>query len=342
MQPYSFSKDLLKLDLPTIRQAMTTFHNKLHLKDIQCSENNKEKQQTNVTTKKDLDNGNISKNKIPCPNCVAAGRPSGHRIWFCNNIDYCSICQSSHLAMGPDCPKRNKETFDYDQFMSNREKKRLKDGNIPSTGNKHGNKKSNVQVTSKDSSTIASASTVPVSCPVQSNPPSAIDKKLKKLQLLQKMERLKKEVEGLSSDSDEVNNVSLNNPVNAFYDSGCNLTTVTNSQQSDSNAIITRNPCKDCHYVFDAIGTEILVNDFAFLLNHKANVVDKFVRPFLSVSQVNLSNNVFSLFTSDKWNRKLQSYVSKILQHASSSNLMVVQGIQCNAMYEIPISDCLN
>jgi hypothetical protein len=135
--------------------------------------------------------------------------------------------------------------------------------------------------------------------------------------------------------------------VNAFYDSGCNLTTVTNSQQSDSNAIITRNPCKDCHYVIDAIGTETKVNDFAFLFNHKANVVNKFIRPLLSVSQVNLSNNAFSLFTSDKcyaikWNRKLQSYVSKILQHASSSNLMVVQGIQCNGMYEIPISDCLN
>ena len=168
MQPHSFSKDLLKLDLPTIRQAMNAFHNKLHLKDIQFSENSKERQQSNVSIKKDLEVGNISKNKIPCPNCVAAGRPSGHRIWFCNNIDYCSICQSSHLAMGPDCPKRNKDTFDYDQIMNNREKKKPKDGNMSSNVSKPEMKKSNVRVTSKDSSTIASASNIPIICPVQS------------------------------------------------------------------------------------------------------------------------------------------------------------------------------
>jgi hypothetical protein len=124
MQPHSFAKDLLKLDLPTIRQAMITFHNRLHVKDIQFSENSKEKQPS--MNKKDSENLNKNKNKLPCPNFIAAGRPSGHRIWFCNNIDFCSICQASHMAMGPDCPKRNKDTFDYDQFLSNRKKGTLK------------------------------------------------------------------------------------------------------------------------------------------------------------------------------------------------------------------------
>ena len=86
MQPYSFAKDLLKLDLPTIRQAMVMFHNKLHIKDIQWSENAKDVQPSSA--KNDLENGNKTKKKVPCPNCIAAGRPSGHRLWFCNNIDY--------------------------------------------------------------------------------------------------------------------------------------------------------------------------------------------------------------------------------------------------------------
>jgi len=352
MKPTSFGKELLKLDISTIRLAITTFNNKLKSKDIQCSENLKDKitqssgKDSKKTSEENLGNSKSSKFKNPCPNCEAAGRKSTHRIWFCREIDYCSICKQDHLAMGPLCPKKNKELFDYEQFLSNREKKK----SSISTDNNSGKAKSWKQSATNDQPSFAakSASQLPTSQPdVDGIKSLKVDKKLKRTLLKQRMEQLKQDINALSSDSGEVNYEDCVAPVIAFFDSGCNVTTVNNKSNSDSPMLFNRIPHEDPCIVQDAIGTESKVEAHGYLLNHRINLVSKFVHPLISVSQVNLNNNAFSIFTLDRcysirFDNSLTNTLNDMIQYAADRDLIVIQGDQVNGMFEIPINECMN
>ena len=133
----------------------------------------------------------------------------------------------------------------------------------------------------------------------------------------------------------------------SFYDSGCNITTVNNKLHSDSPMLFNRNLDNDPCVVLDALGTESPVEAHGYLLNHRINLVSQFKHPLISVSQVNLNNNAFSLFTMDrcyaiKLSNKMKAMLNDMLLHADNHDLILLQGDQVNGMFELPMSECIN
>jgi len=73
------------------------------------------------STQKEKDND--SKECLNCQHSKKRGLNKNHAIWYCTNIEYCYACKQKHLAMGPDCPNKNKKLFDYDKFLDIKIKK---------------------------------------------------------------------------------------------------------------------------------------------------------------------------------------------------------------------------
>ena len=118
LYPTSLKDAMQKLCLKTVSLAITKLHEKIQTKDIQFAENTQDKKLGG-----EVYNGSTSLNSKFCLNCKFHKDTTfkkTHNIWQCRNIDFCFRCDKKHLAMGPHCPHKNLQLFDFNKFLQQR------------------------------------------------------------------------------------------------------------------------------------------------------------------------------------------------------------------------------
>ena len=305
LYPTSLRDAMQKMCLKTVSLAITKLHDKIQTKDIQFSENTQDKKLGGHVL-----NGSISSSTKICLNCKFNKDPSvqkAHKIWNCRNIDFCCRCNKKHLAMGPYCPHKDIQLFDYNKFLQ--QKKAQPDAQPYDAKQPQKSKQKSEQRPLANNATLDT--------------------------LNSSLERLVDVMSKLDCNLQKVEEVKCITRNDIVIDTGCSETCINTPNHSDL-PISRKDPSNNAILVAD--GREVPITGSGKILNHESSLVTDFQNSLLSVSKTNIKNNAVAIFTDSdchiiKLDKNILTMLYDLLHSARTKGSVLVNGREVNGLY---------